>query len=162
MPRKLSRRYTLLTSGPKQRHLSPSPSCLSAEVPSVCFGWNDAVWKVTCKPGRKRASGFQWTADFFLWRRKPGVPLTNLCLPMLPSRTVGFVGCRNLRGFLWKRAVISRTTWKKVIYRYTKLSSVIGILDSFYFSVSTVLIQAQLLYFYVFIIYCTFVSLRSP
>lgn len=95
--------------------------------PPVSHGWKDAVWKVKFKSGRKRASSGQWTADFFLLRRKRVVPWPNLCLPVLPSRSVGHVGrsCRNLPAFMWMRAVISRTTWKKNIIDQS--SSVIGI-----------------------------------
>lgn len=111
----------------------PVPLRSLSGSPPDSHGWRDAVWKVKFKSGRKRASSGQWTADFFLWRRKRVVPWPNLCLPVLPSRTVGHVGCSNLTAFMWMRAVISRTTWGKKKSLFTKPAVLLVFLHFRYF-----------------------------
>lgn len=142
------------------RPVPASASQLKPCCPSL-LGEKIVVWKVKFECGRKGAGGGRGTADFFLWRRKRVVPWPNLRLPLLPSRAVGHVGRsgRNLRGFMWMRAVISRTTWKKLLlYQTSSVTGIFYILATLYkiVSYSQNLVLWTELYLTIFVSLCFF------
>lgn len=108
--------------------------------PPVSFGWNDAVWKVErLNPGGNGPAASSGRRTFSCGGgNESSRGQTSVCLCCLH-------GLSDLWGVAISEGFCGRGRWfhgprGKKVYYYTKLSSVIGILDTFYFSVNTVLI----------------------